>query len=656
MATLPSATTTIDSEAGAIAVNTGLLVILAPVGTAADGVPRLFSSTKALLAQHGYAPGVDYAAMHFEEPNKPVMFVGLPIVTVGSVGQADQSGITGTSLITVSGTAVGNTTCLEEVDATLTVVDGGTVGTSQISFDLSLDGGDTTKRVRLGTATYYQIPYVGIRIAFAPGTLVAGDVFTFRTTAPKWDQAGLAAARTALAAQLKLARSWLLVGDMTAEDDAIDFLTEINGYETANDRFVYARAQVRDEDPVGKLAQIHVRMQGAPELTFAEVAATGDTITRSAGSWIADDFAIGDYVTVTGAVAGAGANNVTGVIADLDATVLTFDTTDLVNEGPIAGCAVVGSKPLVFAEVGATGDTITRTQGSWIADGFRVGQTVTIIGTASNNVTGAIATMTATVLTFGATDLVAEELGSYGVAITAAAQTDAAWVTAVDAEFADVDDEIRLDLGAGRGRKLSPITGWRFRRPVAWAASLREYQHDVHIPTWRKEDGACFGWDLENDEGTVVEHDERSDGGLLAARFTCFRTWANGPAGAFIALSLTRATADARLARTHNVAVANIACTVVQGRAENAIGRVLELNDDGTATEASLTLLENEINAALAVELLQDGKPEGARASSAKWTASRADLLNVAGATLNGTLDLVLNGTLEHIDTITRVR
>jgi hypothetical protein len=136
---------------------------------------------------------------------------------------------------------------LEEVDGIVTVVAGGTVGTSQIILGLSLDGGRTTKKVRLGDATSYAIPYVGLTLGFTVGTLVAGDVaYKFSTTAPRWDQAGLAAARAALVAQQKQSRSWIVIGDLIEDDDAADILAEANAYETSNDRFTLARAQVRD--------------------------------------------------------------------------------------------------------------------------------------------------------------------------------------------------------------------------------------------------------------------------------------------------------------------------------------------------------------------------------------------------------------------------
>jgi hypothetical protein len=482
MAELPFASVTIDDEAGAFSGSTGFIVVLGCVGQNADSTPRVFSSTKALLAQHGYAPAVDYCAMHFQETKKPVIFVGLPAATVGTVDD-DDSGVVGTSVVTA---AAGPNGVLEELDGKLTVVQGGTVGDDMISFDLTIDGGRTTKRVRLGTANSYTIPYVGVTLGFAAGTLVAGDVFTFTTTAPMWDVDGLAAARLALAAQLKQARSFMVVGDLPSAAFAGYVTAAVNAYQTENDRFVYARAQVRDRDP-------------AEEATMA------------------------------------------------------------------------------------------------------------------------------------------------------------AYVAAMDAEFASVDAQLRIDLGLGRGRKVSPVTGWAFRRPVQWAASLREYQHDLHIPCWRKSDGPVDGWDLQDADGNTVEYDERTDGGALMARFTCFRSYSNGPRGAFVALSLTRADEGSLLSRTHNMAVTNLACTIAQLETENAIGQVLVLNDDGTGTDASLALIEERVNSSLQIGLLQD-KGEGQRASKAVWQASRSDVLNVPGAQLNGVLTLLLNGTLEKISTAVKIQ
>lgn len=652
--TLPSATTTIDDQAGAVAAGLDSLCVMAPVATNADATPRFFANSQAILDLHGYAPGVDYCALHLEATGKPVLFVGLPIATAGAISREDTSGNSGTC---VTSLAAGGDGTLEETDGVLRIPTGGggTIGTDQIALELSLDGGRTYKKVRLGTANSYAIPYVGITISFAAGTLVAGDtVHTWHSSAPLWNSAGLASARAALAAQQKLSRSWLVVGDLSIADDANNVVTQVNAYETSNDRFVYARTQLRDRLPVATMSRTQVRMTGNPNLTFAEVGPTGDTITRSAGSWITDGFVAGMVITI----AGSASNNMTtaAAIATVTATVITLDTDDLTDEGPVGDVTVTGTHALTFAEVGATGDTITRSGGSWLTDGFRVGDNITIADTVSNDgtTTAGIVTVTATVITLDTDDLVDEVIGSYGVTITAG-ETKAQHVAALDALMSSVASEKRIDIAIGRARKLSPILQYRFRRPAAWAASIREYSHDVHIPTWRKSDGPLSGWDLFDTADNLVEFDERVDGGALAAGFTCLRTWANGPEGTFVAMSLTRADENSLLSRTHNMAVANVACSVNQAETENAVGQVLQLNDDGTASPESLKKIEGRINTALENALLQNRR-EGKRASSAVWRANTTDILNVVSATLTGVLTLNLNGTLEHIETTVKIQ
>lgn len=651
MATLPSANVTIDATAGAKAAgDAGYLFMMAAVAQNADMTPRVFSSVGALLSQHGYSPGASLAAMVIEATRKPVLFAGLPIVTAGTIGAQNSTGVTGSSAITVSAAAGG---VLEEIDGIFKVVTGGTIGTDAILADFSADGGRTYKRIRIRTSSYTP-PYLGITLNFGAGTLAAGDTYTFRTTAPIWDAAGLTAARTALAAQQKKVRTMFPVGDCANSTIASAVVTEVNAYETANQRFTKARASIVDRTPLATAAKVTKRMSGNPNLTFAEVGASGDTITRDAGSFIAEGFAIGDTITVSGSAS----NNVTGAITGVSALVLTMGTTDLTPEGPVSNVTITGSPTMTFAEVGATGDTITRSSGSWTDDGFRVGDTVTIAGTVSNNVTGPIANLTATVLTFGTTDLAAEAIRADAITITKG-QTMAAYVSAQDAAFASIDAKKRISLGLGRARKQCPLTGWWFRRSVHWAAIIREFSRDVQFATWEKEQGPLDGWDLTDGNGKVVEYDERTVGGALAARFTCFRTWANGPEGAFIAQDLTRDDDGEILSLTHNLDVANVACTTIQAQTENIIGKVLKLKTDGTghATEESLRFLESKVNKALARELLASNKNGGdpPRASGAVWQASRTDDLSGAEATMSGVLSLNLNGTVTHVNTVVRV-
>lgn len=110
-------------------------------------------------------------------------------------------------------------------------------------------------------------------------------------------------------------------GDVSVLDDEIT-ITD-HGYETGDGPLF--------------LSPGTVALQGGPDLTFAD--ADPDTITRSAGSWIADGFVAGMVITVSGSAS----NDGTFTIDSLTATVLTLDAGDtLVAEGPSGGITVTG--------------------------------------------------------------------------------------------------------------------------------------------------------------------------------------------------------------------------------------------------------------------------------------------------------------------------
>lgn len=644
MPNLPAANITVSEQPNALASGTDLIAVIAPVATSPDTVPRVVSSTVALLAQYGYAQGVDYCAHHFNDTDLPVLFVGVPITNAGTIGSLDNTGVTGTSSITVTADVNG---VLEEVFATVTVAAGGTVGSSQIILSLSLDGGVTSTVVRLGTATTYTIPYVGLVLNFGPGTFNANDVATFRSKAPTASTAAITAARIALAAAQNTTRSWLVVGDCSATTDtfAATVNSEANNFASANQRYVYARTQIADVLPLAKKSKPVVTSAVGASLTFA---ASGHTITRGAGSFVTEGFVIGQMVTVSGSTLN---NGVIGELTAVSATVLTF-ASGAVNEGPITVASLVGTEALTWA---ASGFTITRTLGSWINDGFAVGMSVVTTGSTSNNDTLVITALSATVMTFAAGVVNEGPLPSSTISIVQS-ETFTAHVSAASAAYASIDASPRLDVAYGRARGVaSHITGAQHRRPAAWLASLREYQHDVQTANYRKADGPLGGgggWQLTDTNGNIVEYDERTVGGALAGRFTCLRTWANGPRGAFVALSLTRDTEGAFLSRTQNEAVANVAEQVIQSTTEEAVGELLILNPDGTGTDASLALIEGKVNDALQLNLLQDNDDgEGPSASLAVWSASRTDVLSQPGSILHGTGELEVNGTLEQIST-----
>ena len=648
MAIRPEAIVSVSAEAGTLAGGTGYIVAWGCVPNNADATPRVHASWKSVFDQHGYSEACEYVALHAEATRKSVIFVGIPIVTAGFASQHNSSGVVGTSQLTTSGAILASTSVI------VTVTTAGTIGVSGIIFNYSADDGRTYKSVKLGTASLFTVPYLGIVINFGAGTLLVADTYTFRTTAPMWDSAGATSVRTALAAQQKLARSWMAIGEIATAAQAGFILTAINAYETTNKRFCLTRANIRDRLPLAAKAKIKKSMVGSPSLTFAEVGATGDTITRAAGSWITDGFVVNDLITV----AGTSLNNFTDAqVTAVTATVLTLNTQDLTPETTALG-TVIASEAMTFAEVGATGDTITRSSGSWLTGGFAVGDIVQVTGTALNNVTtDAITAVTASVLTLGTTDLTPEVIAGHRVNVVRVL-TMAAYIAASDTLFASIDgpSSRRIDLSVGRLWKESPITLWSMPRPTSWAASIREYTKDIHVTSWRVKDGPLDGWSMLDANGNVAQFDQRLDGGGTEARFTCPTTLDNGPNGSFICRSLTRDTEGAVLSQTHNLYVANVCCTVVQSSTAMFLGQTPPLNADGTMQAASRSRLESSVNTDLAASLLKEFVPgEGARCSSVSWAMNPASALGGAGGTVLGVATLLVNGTIVTVNTVVKV-
>lgn len=635
MTSFPSASTRLSSQSGVAPVSTDLCAIWAPVPANADGVPRPYSATAAGLDTHGYAEGIECLALHVQDTRKPALLVPLPIATPGALGRQN-SVHTGTSRVTAT---VGSDGALAEVVGIVKVVRGGTVGTDQILLSLSLDNGTSYKQVRLGTANSYTIPHIGATLAFGAGTLVTDDtVFEFTTTAPMFDADGIAAGLAAMKAQQRQVRSWLFVGDVTtvALGQAIE--SAVNAYETETERYVYAKFQARDRR-LPRSSALRVAMVGTPELTFAEVGATGDTITRSTGSWVTDGFQIGDYVRVSGTSFNNGAGKVTGVTA----TVLTFDTFDLANETVTAGDEDIRitAEPSITLATGP--NTITRNRGSWVADGFAIGDSITGDGVTFYTVTN----VTATVIT------VTETLTPSVAGLTGgfyAEESETAWMADLEDKFDAIDGSKRVDIGAGRLTKLSPITGYTMRRPVQWADHIRSYVRDLSKTTWEKGYGPLLGWGIDG------EHDERVNAGLFAGKFTCARTWANGPNGAFICCSLTRATDGDVLGMTHNLAVASLVQTIVQRRTEDFVGATVQLDrDTGFATRDALAKLAAKVNGDLAKNAKSSVPGDIQRWAYARWTPATDDDLRPPGARMNGTCELNVNGTIFSVVTSVEV-
>lgn len=94
-------------------------------------------------------------------------------------------------------------------------------------------------------------------------------------------------------------------------------------------------------------------LSGSPKLTFAQNA-TGDTVTRSAGTWdTGDGFAIGQKISITGAL-NAGTFTITNITNG--GKTLVLDAQKTVNEGVTAALSIVGAVDTPAEVAPITGD------------------------------------------------------------------------------------------------------------------------------------------------------------------------------------------------------------------------------------------------------------------------------------------------------------
>lgn len=194
-----------DGALGVLPPSAGrLLAVLGTSETGPIAQPATFGRVKDLVATFTAGPGVECAAHWIETYGKPVVFVRSGAAS-GEAGEGDVSPITatpngGTSVVSIVADPLPN----DDYEIVWRIVAGGTVGTAGITHQFSFDNGRTYGVVSaLGTLLEVDVPGAGVvKLALGPGTLVAGGMYAFRTTAPTVDATSLGLALDALAASV----------------------------------------------------------------------------------------------------------------------------------------------------------------------------------------------------------------------------------------------------------------------------------------------------------------------------------------------------------------------------------------------------------------------------------------------------------------------
>lgn len=358
MATLPSVSGSIVEVGGGLASGSDYIAVLSCMEQGTLN-PSLMLKVQDILDTYGRGEGLEFAGMYVEQTNLPVLFVRLTSATAAARSNVDVTGVTGTSVVTFTGTP------LDDEEIRVVVTTGGTIAAAGIEFKVSRDGGRTYGPiVRLGTSVNYLIPSTGITVNFAAGTLVADDVAVQFCTSARYNAAGLTVAFNAIAAQAVKPRLVLICGDVADITGLQDVIDEIEAYETTHGRNSRVLCSARQK-------YYPAAMQGEP--ADVDFAAAGFTITRATGSWITDGFKVGMVPTITGTSLNDG---LAVPITEISATVLTFasgvETEANVDGADITITAVEPSatwRTAVNAIVGATPETEVLSNRTYIRAG-----------------------------------------------------------------------------------------------------------------------------------------------------------------------------------------------------------------------------------------------------------------------------------------------
>lgn len=640
MARRMNANTTATEGAKSSGPSSYLVAVLACMQLGTPASFRLYDSADEVKAERGFGAGYEFAAHYGEMADGQILFSGLTAAVAGEISHVDNTKMKGSSTASFTGAPFDDEQLQVKVADDGNDGNGTDVGTAGISIQYSRDGGLTWSRaLRLGTATSYAIATVGVTVNFSAGTLKTGDIASCVCTAPMWDSAAITAAISALLKRADKPRAILVCGDCPDRTTLQELIAQAAALRAGN-RFTQLFFSLRDYLPPATF-QGSRTFEASLSAAIVTVNAAGKTYTRTTGSFLTDGLQVGDTVNWAGFVNGG--NNGHHVITALTATVMTVAEV-LVDEVNVADttCSTLGQSLTATAAT----KKYTRTVGSWLTEGFAVGQTATFTGfvNAENNGDHLITDVTATDLTV-AEVLVDETPAVFGVTASAK-ELDSTWTAALGGVVGDTLATELLDQGVspygGRGRRVSPTDGSNKRRPAAWWTLIRWMQHDPAVAPHRVSDGALGGGDITivDANGDPEDHDERTMGGLLENRISCLESKDDRP-GVFVSLALTLDDDDAVLSRVQTKGVSDIICDIVQTETSSKLGSSVETKKDGTLTEAAARAIEDHVRGAVQKKVLVKGPLDGEPQAS-----------SIDSITISRTANVLQPGTL--VPTVTK--
>jgi Protein of unknown function (DUF2586) len=575
-------------QGGAPVLNSGILRTHVVIGYSSAGTLLPKEVTNAtLVSTFVSGDAVKACARAVSRASAKAIFVRRTHTAVAATKTLTKT-VVGTSVITATGTPT------EAREFVFTVTSGGTIGTSNVGYTLSTDGGATSVSAVLTSPAATLAIGFGVTLNFTVGTLVIADVARVSTTDPSpaivslLKSGGGTLAPTASGTPVETIRArieFLTAGVIGV--DGITYRVSLDNGETW-----------QSTASLGTATSIVVLDKRSDETTTP----TGVTLALTATETVAVDTVI-TFRTTAPRVA----------IADVLAAISAAAASSYKQRGWKFYHIVGEYSASEMAQVQTRIDSLqASSQWNYAAMSFR-------------------------------------DKRPYEV--------EADWVASIVADRATVNLN-RIASYAGHCRNFTcPLTGRLDRRPAAWLDAVRRLCVDIDVESGRKKDGPLgaellgnVGGEFSSGDITLyangerVEFDSDADPLLADARISTLRTYAGEGAGVFITGSLLATGPDSKFKRTRDRELNDEASRALNTEGIRQILDSVRRNpgvypvdaqpgDPGTIREADALSIESEGNTAVQNRI-------GPKANFIRLTVSRTD-------NLTGTVPRIIVETLD---------
>lgn len=324
---LPAVTVTknVFSSVQAPGSTVGIMAYMACSSTGTVVQPAGFNRSDLAVTAFGYGPLTDYGAYNLAVANKPVLLVKGTGSVAGSYGTLSKT-VAGTSVVTNGATAP-----FDHYAVIVTVVVGGTIGVTGITYTYSMDGGTVISGVQsLGTASTLTIANTGVSFALAAGTLVAGDTWNVYTERPFMNDSDVTAGLTAL-------------GNSRLPWEGVCIDSSGSGSTVA---LVDTALAALEAKGIFKFAILNSRMKTEPQPTGETEAAYATSLSSTFGTQTSIRCCVGaDGGHVPSSITGWNLKRPTGVLLGVRAMQISIgEDAGYVARGPLTGAQIADAK------------------------------------------------------------------------------------------------------------------------------------------------------------------------------------------------------------------------------------------------------------------------------------------------------------------------